>query len=120
MDDAAIEEARVRADNARRDYGRYEKLLAEDAVTRQQYDNARTTFEAAQARYEQLLRARQSTSLAKDQQTRRLDQNEAAILLLLLFLLYDAPIRRELKQMPLWTRLRRDAGRAKSRGASPA
>ena len=39
-----------------------------------------------------------------------------AILLLLLFLLYDAPIRRELKQMPLWTRLRREMGHEKSEG----
>lgn len=33
-----------------------------------------------------------------------------AILLLLLFLLYDAPVRRELKLMPLWRRLRREEG----------
>lgn len=79
VSDAAIDEARVQLDNARRDHERYEKLLAQDAVTRQQYDNVRTAFEAAQARYEQLLRAKQSTSLAKDEQTRRLDQNEAAV-----------------------------------------
>ncbi len=32
----------------------------------------------------------------------------ACILLFLLFLLYDAPIRRELKQMPLWRKLRKE------------
>ena len=32
----------------------------------------------------------------------------ACILLLLLFLLYDAPIRRELKRMPFWRTVRKD------------
>lgn len=33
----------------------------------------------------------------------------ASVALLLLLLLYDAPVRRGLKLMPLWTRLRREA-----------
>ena len=36
----------------------------------------------------------------------------ACLLLFLLFLLYDAPIRRELKQMPGWRALRREAEKA--------
>ena len=36
----------------------------------------------------------------------------ACLLLLLLFLLYDAPIRRSLKQMPRWQALRREIARA--------
>ena len=32
----------------------------------------------------------------------------ACILLFLLFLLYDAPIRRELKQMPSWRKIRKE------------
>lgn len=79
VSDAGIEEARVRMENARREAERYERLLEEDAVTRQQYDNIRTAFEAAEARYEQLLRAKRSTSLAKSEQGHRLEQNEAAV-----------------------------------------
>ena len=74
-----IEEARVRLENARREAERYGRLLKEDAVTRQQYDNVQTAFEAAEARYEQLLRAKRTTSLAKSEQGHRLEQNEAAI-----------------------------------------
>lgn len=36
----------------------------------------------------------------------------ACLLLFLLFLFYDAPIRRELKQMPGWRALRREAEKA--------
>ena len=58
--------------NAGRELQRYKKLLEEDAVTRQQYDNIQTAYEAADARYEQMLRLKHSTSLAKDEQTHRL------------------------------------------------
>lgn len=39
----------------------------------------------------------------------------ACILLLLLFLLYDAPIRRSLKQMPSWRKLRKEMGASLAR-----
>lgn len=79
VSDAGIEEARVQMENARRELSRYEKLLAEDAVTKQQYDNVRTAYDAAKARYEQVSRAKHSTSLVKDEQTHRLGQNEAGV-----------------------------------------
>lgn len=79
VNDAAIEEARVQRDNAERELERYKKLLEKDAVTRQEYDNIRTAFETADARYEQVLRVKHSTSLSKDEQERRLGQNEAAV-----------------------------------------
>lgn len=79
VNDAGIEEVRVQLENAERELSRYHKLLEEDAVTRQQYDNVRTTYEATKARYEQLMRAKLSTSLTKDEQTHRLEQNEATI-----------------------------------------
>ena len=79
VSDAAIDEARVQLDNAERGYRRYEKLLGQGAVTRQEYDHVRTAYEAAQARYEQLSRAGRSTSLLRDEQTRRRGQNEAAV-----------------------------------------
>lgn len=77
--DAAIEEQRVRLQNAEADFKRYEGLLKEEAVTPQQFDRIKTDYEATKARYEQLLRQKQSTSLVKQEQTQRLDQNESAI-----------------------------------------
>lgn len=77
--DAAIEEQRVRLQNAEADFKRYEGLLKEEAVTPHQFDRVKTDYEATKARYEQLLRQKQSTSLVKQEQTQRLDQNESAI-----------------------------------------
>lgn len=77
--DAAIEEQRVRLQNAEADFKRYEGLLKEEAVTPQQFDRVKTDYEATKTRYEQLLRQKQSTSLVKQEQTQRLDQNESAI-----------------------------------------
>lgn len=79
VSDASIEEVKVNMENARRELQRYEKLLKEDAVTRQQYDNIKTAYEAAKARYQQASRAKRSTSLVKNEQTHRLGQNEAAV-----------------------------------------
>lgn len=79
VNDATIEEVRVQRANAERELQRYKKLLEEDAVTQQQYDNIKTAYEAINARYEQVLRMKHSTSLTKNEQTHRLGQNEAAI-----------------------------------------
>ncbi len=79
VNDAGIAEVRVKLENARRELERYKKLLAEDAVTRQQYDNIATAYEATKARYEQVSRVKHSTSLTKNEQTHRLGQNEAAV-----------------------------------------
>lgn len=79
VNDAAIEEARVQRDNAERELQRYEQLLRKDAVTRQEYDRIKTVYEAADARYEQVIRMKHSTSLSKGEQERRLGQNEAAV-----------------------------------------
>ncbi len=77
--DAGIEEARVRMENAEREYRRYENLLAEEAVTRQQFDAVKTNYDAMKARYEMLQRQRTSTAMVKQEQRERLDQTEAAI-----------------------------------------
>lgn len=79
VSDAGIQEAKVRLDNAEREYNRYENLLKQDAVTRQQYDAMKTNYEALKARYELLIRQRQSTTLVKQEQTQRLDQTDAGI-----------------------------------------
>lgn len=77
--EAAIEEQRVRLLNAETDYKRYQELMKEEAVTPQQFDRVKTDYAATKARYEQLLRQKQSTSLMKQEQTQRLEQNESAI-----------------------------------------
>lgn len=79
VNDAGIEEVRAQMENARREWQRFETLLKEEAVTRQEYDNVYTTYVAAKARYEQASRARQSTSLTKEEQMHRLGQNEATV-----------------------------------------
>lgn len=77
--EAAIDEQRVRLQNAETDYKRYQELLKENAVTLQQFDRVKADYEATQTRYEQLLRQKESTNLLKQEQTQRLDQNEADI-----------------------------------------
>ena len=77
--DAAIREQEVRLKNAEADFKRYQGLLKEEAVTPQQFDRVKTDYEATQARYEQLFRQKESTSLVKQEQTQRLDQNESSI-----------------------------------------
>ena len=77
--EAAIEEQRIRLENAETDYKRYEGLMKEEAVTPQQFDRVQPEYAAAKARYEQLLRQKQSSELAKQEQTQRLEQNESDI-----------------------------------------
>lgn len=77
--EAAIEEQRVRLQNAETDYNRYQELLKGEAVTPQQFDRVKTDYAATKARYEQLLRQWESTALLKQEQTQRLEQNESAI-----------------------------------------
>ena len=77
--EAGIDEAKANMDNAERDYRRYEALLKRDAVTRQQFDNARTVYESAKARYEQAAHQRKSSALMRNEQSRRLGQSEASI-----------------------------------------
>lgn len=79
VSDAGIQEAKVRLDNAEREYNRYKNLLKQDAVTKQQYDAMETNYEALKARYEFLIRQKQSTALVKHEQTQRLDQTDAGI-----------------------------------------
>lgn len=77
--DAAIEEQRIRLKNAETDYKRYLELVKQEAVTPQQFDRVQTEYEATKAKYEQLLRQKESASLVKQEQTQRLGQNESAI-----------------------------------------
>lgn len=77
--DAGIAEAKVNMDNAERDYQRYQALLKKEAVTQQQFDNVRTIYESARARYEQASRQRTASSMVTNEQTKRVGQSSAAI-----------------------------------------
>ena len=79
VNDAGIDEARVRLEEARREEQRYAQLLKEDAVTRQQYDQMRTAWLAAKARYEQAVRSRGTLASTETEQGHRLSQNKAAV-----------------------------------------
>lgn len=79
VSEASIAEAKVMMDMAATDYERYNKLLEQEAVTRQQYDAARTDYEAKKARYEMLARQRSATSTVVDETRRRIAQNDAGI-----------------------------------------
>lgn len=79
VSDAEVREAEIRLSNAEREYNRYKNLLAQDAVTRQQYDAIETNYEAFKARYELLSRRKHSAALVNREQTQRLEQTEAGI-----------------------------------------
>lgn len=79
VSESSIAEAKVLMEHAATELRRYESLLDKDAVTRQQYDAAKTDFEAKKAHYETLLRQRLTTASAANETRERISQNEAGI-----------------------------------------
>lgn len=77
--EASIAEAKVVMNMAATDFERYGKLLEQDAVTRQQYDAAKTDYEAKKERYEMLSRQRAATSSVVEETRQRIAQNDAGI-----------------------------------------
>lgn len=77
--DAGIEAARVQMENAKREDLRFEKLLGQDAVTRQQYDKVHTGYLSAKAGYEQAVRSRQTQSAVVAEQGHHLSASEQGI-----------------------------------------
>lgn len=72
-----IEKARIERDNAQVIDERYEKLLAKDAVTREQFDNARTDYGVKKTHYETLIKRRQNAVLQQRKQEQQLVQAKA-------------------------------------------
>ncbi len=79
VSDASIAEAKVLMDNAATDLECYDMLLANDAVTRQEYDRIKTDYEAKHARYETLLSRRSATVTVVDVTRGRVTQSQAGI-----------------------------------------
>ncbi|MDE6000112.1 MAG: HlyD family secretion protein, partial [Bacteroidaceae bacterium] len=81
VNEASIEEASIVMENAKKNYERFANLLKQESVTKQQFDDVKTAYEAAKAHYEMLQRSKQSTTLAVQEQHTRLGQNDAGIAL---------------------------------------
>lgn len=79
VSEASLAEAKAVMELAAADFDRYDKLLREDAVTRQQYDAAKTDYEAKKARYEMLARQRSASASVVDETRQRISQNDAGI-----------------------------------------
>lgn len=79
VSEASIAEAKVLMDNAATDLARYEQLLAQEAVTAQQYDGAKTDYEAKKARYEMLVSQKAASSSVVQETRERIGVNDAGI-----------------------------------------
>lgn len=79
--DAGLNEVAVRLSNAEKELERYRTLRANGAATQQQLDNVETEYAATKARYDQLMRQKTTTTLVKQEQTERLGQNDALVML---------------------------------------
>lgn len=71
--------AKARLWNAEQNLNRYKNLLAAEAVTRQQYDQVKTEYDAQKAAYETLVNQRQSASLSTTEVKSKLGINDAEI-----------------------------------------
>ncbi|GAB0157260.1 HlyD family secretion protein [Chryseobacterium sp. Alg-005] len=71
--------AKARLWNAEQNLNRYRNLLAAEAVTRQQYDQVKTEYDAQKAAYETLVNQKQSANLSTTEVKSRLGINDAEI-----------------------------------------
>nr|WP_315029756.1 HlyD family secretion protein [uncultured Chryseobacterium sp.] len=71
--------AKARLWNAEQNLNRYKNLLSAEAVTRQQYDQVKTEYDAQKAAYETLVNQKQSASLSTTEVKSKLGINDAEI-----------------------------------------
>lgn len=71
--------AKARLWNAEQNLNRYKNLLASEAVTRQQYDQVKTEYDAQKAAYETLVNQKQSANLSTTEVKSKLGINDAEI-----------------------------------------
>ncbi|MCE3076085.1 HlyD family secretion protein [Chryseobacterium gwangjuense] len=71
--------AKARLWNAEQNLNRYKNLLASEAVTRQQYDQVKTEYDAQKATYETLVNQKQSANLSTTEVKNKLGINDAEI-----------------------------------------
>ena len=80
VQEANIEEARVKMEQAENDFRRYERLLAEESVAEQQYEQKKADYEAARARYEALRNGRTAAHSQYEESAKRHDNVQASIM----------------------------------------
>ncbi|NLZ95546.1 MAG: HlyD family secretion protein [Bacteroidales bacterium] len=79
VSDAGLAEVKALLDNAETDYKRHKNLFEQKSVTQQEYDAVYTKYISLKAKYETLIRQKQSSVLLKNEQSNRLTQNDATI-----------------------------------------
>lgn len=78
--DAEIEETRIRLGQQGKEYHRYENLIRDESVSRQQYEQVKADYDATKARYEALLHQKEAAQSQFKETTRRQTGAEANIL----------------------------------------
>ena len=78
--DAEIEETRIRLGQQEKEYRRYENLMRDESVSRQQYEQVKADYDATKARYEALLHQKEAAQSQFKEATRRQTGAEANIL----------------------------------------
>jgi membrane fusion protein (multidrug efflux system) len=77
--EASIAGAKSNMLNSEKDLKRFEALLAEEAVTQQQYDGIKTKYDAAKAQYDALLGQRKSVDYSLREMDGRIEMSQAGI-----------------------------------------
>ena len=80
VQDANIAEAKTKLWQLEQDYHRFERLLKEESVPEQQYEQAKAAYEAAKARYQALVAQKQSVLSQYTETSKKTTSAEAAIL----------------------------------------
>jgi membrane fusion protein (multidrug efflux system) len=77
--EANMQAAKVRLWNAEQNYKRYESLLRDEAVTRQQFEQMKTEYDAQKAQYLSLANQRKTSGLSVVEANAKIDVNDAEI-----------------------------------------
>lgn len=80
VQDANIAEAKAKLWQLQQDYHRFERLLKEESVPAQQYEQAKVAYEAAQARYNALVEQKKAALSQYSETSKRTTSAQAAIL----------------------------------------
>lgn len=80
IQEANMAETKARLWQLEQDYQRYANLLAEESVSRQQYEQVKANYEAMKARYDALLRQKSAAQSQYSETTKKSGSVEAAIL----------------------------------------
>ena len=79
VSDANLDAVKARLINIEQNYNRYTNLLKDEAVTRAQFDQMKSEYEANKAQYEALQSQRKTVQLSVIEASKRLDLNDAEV-----------------------------------------